>query len=219
MMDWLGTGPWKRHRTEQKKARGYGPTGRIASFLLLCLTIALLLLADAYASGGSGAEGSGGGSWLDFLWRLVNFLVLIGVIYWLLSKKIKEYFSGRREGIKQALAEAVAAREQSEKKFQEYSTKLDKATGEIEQISIMIESQGEAEKVRIIEDARKTAEKIKEDTQARMDQEFTKASQQLRTEAVRLSTQMAEEILKKNIQAADHEAMVKDYIEKVVTKN
>ena len=83
----------------------------------------------------------------------------------------------------------------------------------------MIEAQGQTEKVRIIEDARKAAEKIKEDTQARMDQEFAKASQELRTEAVRLSTQMAEELLKKNIQAADHEAMVKDYIEKVVTKN
>jgi F-type H+-transporting ATPase subunit b len=52
-----------------------------------------------------------------------------------------------------------------------------------------------------------------------MEQEFNKASRELRIEAVRLSTQMAEELLRKNIRANDHEALVKDYIEKVVNKN
>jgi F-type H+-transporting ATPase subunit b len=219
MRDWLGTGRSGMHHRGQKKSRTYGFSGRVAVCLIPCLTIGILCLAAAYAAGGGGAEAKGGANWLDFLWRMVNFLVLIGVIYWLLSKKIKEFFAGRREGIKKALAEAVTARDASEKKFQEYSVKLDKATGEIDQIGAMIESQGQTEKARLIEDARKTADKIKEDTQARMDQAFAKASQQLRTEVVLLSTQMAEELLKKNIQAADHEAMVKDYIEKVVTKN
>jgi F-type H+-transporting ATPase subunit b len=117
------------------------------------------------------------------------------------------------------LAEAAAAREAAEKKFQEYATKLDKATGEIEQISEMIRSQGFSEKERIVAEARKAAEKMKEDTQTRMEQELKKASQQLRSETVRLSTQMAEELLRKHIQATDHQAMVEDYIAKVVSKN
>ena len=112
----------------------------------------------------------------------------------------------------------MVAREVAEKKFQEYSEKLDKATGEIEQIKEMIKSQGLSEKTRIIEDARKAAEKIKEDTRLRMEQEFNKASQRLRVEAVRLSAQMAEELLRKHIRTADHEAMVNDSIEKVVSK-
>ena len=132
--------------------------------------------------------------------ELVNFLILAGVLYWLLAKKVKDFFTGRREGIRTALAEAVTAREEAEKKFREYAAKLDKATGEIDEITRMIQAQGLAEKERIIEDARKAAEKMKEDTQARMEQEFNKASQELRIEAVRLSTQMAEELLRKNIQ-------------------
>ena len=46
-----------------------------------------------------------------------------------------------------------------------------------------------------------------------------KASGQLRSEAVLLSVQMAEEILKKNITTQDHEAMVKEYMDKVVNKH
>jgi F-type H+-transporting ATPase subunit b len=52
-----------------------------------------------------------------------------------------------------------------------------------------------------------------------MEQELKKASGQLRSEAVVLSVQMAEEILKKNITAQDHEAMVKEYMDKVVNKH
>ena len=135
-----------------------------------------------------------GPNWLNFFWRSVNFIVLAGIIYWLLAKKTKEFFAGRHKGIRTALAEAAAAREAAEKKFQEYSAKLDKATGEIEQISAMIRSQGLSEKERIITEAKKAAEKMKEDTQTRIEQEFKKASQQLQSETVRLSTQMAEEL-------------------------
>jgi F-type H+-transporting ATPase subunit b len=41
----------------------------------------------------------------------------------------------------------------------------------------------------------------------------------LRTEAVKLSVEMAEELLKRNITPADHDIMVKDYLDKVVSKH
>jgi len=158
-------------------------------------------------------------NWTNFFWRSVNFLALAGVCYWLMAKKVREFFTGRRAGIRTALAEAVTARDTAQKQFEEYSAKLDKAAGEIDQIGEMIKSQGLAEKARIIDDARKAAQKMKEDNQTRMEQEFNAAVQRLRVEAVRLSTEMAEELLRKHIRTTDHEAMVKEYIEKVVNKN
>ena len=198
------------------RRRGKGPAGLLFSALATGIPLGIFLLAAAHASG-DGAEG--GRDWFDFGWRMFNFIVLVGILYWLLADKIRDFMTGRREGIQNALAEAVSAREAAEKKFREVSEKLEKATGEIEQIGEMIRSQGLAEKERIIEDARKAAEKMKEDTQARMEQEFSKGSRDLRIEAVRLSTEMAEEILKKQIRPEDHESMVKDYIEKGIGKS
>jgi F-type H+-transporting ATPase subunit b len=192
---------------------------RIFLRLIPCLLPCIFWLTAAYASGGGETGGQEGPNWSNFFWRSINFLVLGGLLYWLLAKKAKAFFSGRRDGIRTSLANAESAREAAENKFREYSAKLEKATEEIEQIGEMIRSQGFSEQERIISEARKTAEKMKEDTQTRIEQEFNKASQQLRSEAVRLSTEMAEELLKKHIQAADHEAMVKDYIAKVVTRN
>lgn len=212
-------GPGRSGSHERPKIKGLGTVRRILLCLIPCLTACLFRLTTAYASGGGETGGHEGPNWLNFFWRSVNFIVLAGIIYWLLAKKVKEFFTGRHRGIRTALAEAATAREAAEKKFQEYSVKLDKATGEIEQISEMIRSQGLSEKERIIAEAGKAAEKMKEDTQTRIEQEFKKASQQLRSETVRLSTQMAEELLRKHIQATDHEAMVEDYIVKVVSKN
>ena len=96
---------------------------------------------------------------------------------------------------------------------------MDKASAEIQGIVEMIKAQGLTEKEKIIEDAEKSAEKMKEDSKARIDQEFKKAVDQLRLEATELSVQMAEEILKKNVTKDDHEVMVKDFIDRMVSQN
>ncbi len=189
--------------------------GRVVR-MLGALSPLLLVAAAAYASGGG--EGGGKEKWIEFGWKSANFVILVGLLYWLLAGKLKEFFVDRGKNIKKALEEAIAAKEEAEKKFKEYELRLDKANEEIAKISEMIKSQGEAEKQKIIEDARRAAEKMKEDTQARMEQEFKKAGSSLRAEAALLSVQMAEELLKKNLSAKDHETMVRDYLDKVVNK-
>lgn len=186
-------------------------------FFAWIIVSVLIMAVDVYASAGGGE--SKGHNWVDFAWRALNFLVLAGFLYWLLAKKIKEFFAGRRDDIKIALEQAMAAKEEAEKKYKEYTAKLEKATEEIAGISEMIKAQGLAEKERILEDAKKAALKMKEDTQARVEQELKKAGNLLRTEAVKLSVEMAEELLKRNITPADHDIMVKDYLDKVVSKH
>jgi F-type H+-transporting ATPase subunit b len=193
--------------------------GHLLSLCLIPCLALLLLRTAALASGGAEAGGHEGPTWENFFWRSVNFVVLAGALYWLLAKKAREFFTGRQEGIRASLREAVAARETAEKKFKEYEQKLDKATGEIDQLTAMIRSQGLAEKERMIAEAGKAAEKMKADTRTRMEQEFKDASQQLRSETVELSVRMAEELLRKQVQIRDHEVMVEDYLAKVVNKN
>ena len=188
----------------------------VKSFAWIIVSV-LIMAVDVYASAGGGE--SKGHNWVDFAWRALNFLVLAGFLYWLLAKKIKEFFAGRRGDIKIALEQAMTAKEEAEKKYKEYTAKLEKATEEIAGISEMIKAQGLAEKERILEDAKKAAVKMKEDTQARVEQELKKAGNLLRTEAVKLSVEMAEELLKRNITPADHDIMVKDYLDKVVSKH
>jgi len=171
-----------------------------------------------YASGG-GEAADHGAVMKDFGYRVLNFAILAGFLWWMSAKKIKEFFVGRRKEIKASLDQALVAKEDAEKKFKEYAAKLEKATEEIDGIAEMIKVQGLAEKEKLIEEAKKAAVKIEEDTKARMEQEFSTARNQLRAEAAQLSVQMAEELLRRNITIQDHEHMVKDYMDKVVIKH
>jgi len=204
------------HQPGDPDAPGLSGTGDPGLLRIIPLALALPMMAGAaHAAAGPDA----GPDYADFGWRVLNFAVLLALIYWLSADKIKSFFSGRRGGIQTALTETEASRKAAQQTFQEYEIKLAKATGEIDEITAMIKAQGQAEKERLIEEGRKAAQKVREDAQARMEQAFSQASQALRIEAVRLSTEMAAELLKKNIQPADHEALVKDYIQKVVNRH
>ena len=186
--------------------------------LILSLLIVLVSVCWVYASGGG--EGHGDSSqWKGFAFKTFNAAIIIGFLVWMLAPKIKSFFSGRRQEIKESLESASLQKAEAEKQYREYSEKIDKASLEIDGIFEMIKAQGVVEKQKIIEDAKKVAVKMKEDAQARIEQELKKASGQLRDEAVALSVQMAEEILKRNITVSDHEVMVKEFVDKVVTKN
>ncbi|MCE5211068.1 MAG: F0F1 ATP synthase subunit B [Deltaproteobacteria bacterium] len=189
------------------------------TFSSIAALFALLITAGlAFASEAEGGHG-GAELWKSFGLKTFNFIVLVGLLWWLLAAKIKEFFVGRRAEIKESLEKAVDRKAEAEKKYREYSDKIDKASTEIDGIIEMIKAQGATEKQKIIEDAERTARKMKEDAQARIEQEMKKATEQLKAQTVELSVQMAEEILKRSITQDDHKAMVKEYIDKVVIKH
>ena len=179
----------------------------------------MVLVAGTVAYAAGGGEEHHPIDWKDFGYRMLNFAILAGFLWWLSAKKVKEFFAGRRNDIKESLNQAQAAKEDAERKYKEYVSKLEKATEEIDGIAELIKVQGMAEKEKMIEEAQKAAVKIEEDTKARMEQEFSTARNQLRAEAAQLSIQLAEELLKRNITIQDHEKMVKEYMDKVVIKH
>ena len=187
--------------------------------LLLSLLFVFVSVCVAFASGGGEGGHDSSGQWKSFAFKTLNAVLIIGFLVWMLAPKIKEFFAGRRQEIKESLETTAVQKAEAEKQYREYAEKIDKASLEIDGIFDMIKAQGVVEKQKIIEDAEKVAKKMKEDAQARLEQELKKASSQLRNEAVALSVQMAEEILKKNVTTQDHEGMVKEYMDKVVTKN
>lgn len=189
-------------------------------YLALVLAGLLILIwAPALLASSGGEHSEGGANMKEFMFKVINFSVLVGLIWWLLSKKIKEFFVGRRVEIRAEMDDTEAQKAEARRKYEEYSSRLTKMTEEISGIADIIKDQGQAEKEKIIADAKKAAEKMQEDTKARMEQEFQKGSAALRLEAAQLAVEMAEEILRKNITAQDHNDMVRDYLDKVVTKH
>ena len=111
----------------------------------------VLLVAVGIAFASAEAEGGHhGADWFGLFKKAFNFVVLMGLLYWLLAAKVKEFFVGRRAEIKENLEKAVERKAEAEKKYREYSEKIDKASTEIDGIIEMIKAQGVVEKQQII---------------------------------------------------------------------
>lgn len=151
----------------------------------------------------------------DFLYRVLNFSIVVAILAYFLTKPIKKGLAGRREDIEKELVEARRAKEEAEAKFAEYDSKLNQATREIAEISDAIRREGELEKQKIIENAKAMAVKIEQDAEKAAEVEVAKAKEKLQKEAVQLAVGVAEEILKKNFTRDDDARLIDEYMEKV----
>jgi len=156
---------------------------------------------------------------MDFVWRLVDFIVLAFILYKVLSKAIRGFLAGRKKEVAAAIGGAEASRESARTRYDECMARLESAESEIADIVEQMKAEGRAEKDKIIEDARNAAEDLRRDVKTRMDMEFKEASLQLRVEATELAVQLAEDILKRNIDTKDHEKMVGNFLDGMVRQN
>ncbi|MBD1399886.1 F0F1 ATP synthase subunit B [Pelovirga terrestris] len=151
----------------------------------------------------------------DFLYRLLNFSIVVAILVYFLKKPIGNALSGRRDDIEKALAEAKKVKEEAEAKFAEYDKKLNQATQEIAAISASIRKEAEMEKQKIIENAREQAVKIEQDAEKAAALEVAKARLSLQQEAVQLAVGVAEDLLKKNFTKDDDSRLIDEYMQKV----
>jgi len=151
----------------------------------------------------------------DFFYRCLNFLIMVVLLGYFITKPIRNGLKGRREGIEKMLAEAEQAKVAAEAKFSEYSAKLAKATEEIAEITASIHREGELERDRILAAAKELAGKIELEAEAKASTAVARARTELREEAVRLAVELAEGMLLKEVTAADQKRLVDEYMQKV----
>lgn len=191
------------------------PQGKTTHFMLkFALIMALLLLPMAALAAGDGHADSGT-ILKDFLYRIFNFALMVGLLFYFVAKPLRNGLRARRENIEKTLAEAQAARDAAEARHREYSEKLAKATEEIAQIRAAIKREGELERDRILASAREMASKIEKEAESKAVSVVTKARSELREEAARLAVSLAEELLKKQVSATDQQRLVDEYMQKM----
>ena len=147
--------------------------------------------------------------------RALNFLLLAGLLYYLLNKPIRNFLNQRQSAARESLEEAQRARQEAEARYREMERKLTLAQGEMAELKRMLVEQGQVEKERILANAQKEAVKIRRQAEITSEQELRKAQYALRQEAVELAARMAEAILKERIEPKDHDRLINDYVETV----
>lgn len=145
-----------------------------------------------------------------FVWTVVTFLVVAGVIAKFLWKPIVQSLDAREKRIREALEASEKARADAERIQGESAAILDRARADGE--AILEEARGDAgrRKEAILKEAREEADRTVERAKREIALAEGKALESLRREAAALSFEMASRILKREIRASDQEALLRE---------
>ena len=182
------------------------------------LVFALIVAGTAFAAdhgGGHGELFTSEKIW-NYVFRVVNFILFIGVIVYFAGSKIKTAFVGRRVQIQQDLDDLQARQAEAEKKLKDVEKGIANMAAEKEAILAEAKQQGEAQKDAIIAKAVKDAEALKEQAKRTAENEAKAAIDTIRAEMADLVVAAAERIVQERLSEKDHDKLVDDYLTKVV---
>jgi F-type H+-transporting ATPase subunit b len=185
---------------------------RIKRTLPLLICLVLIALSAAIAS--EGGEGGSKGVW-EMVWRLVNFLILMALLWKLLADKVKTYFSDRRVEIAQMIEQADQAKEDAEKQFAEIQQKLKNVEKDILEIKGSIMGELEGEKERIIQEGKASADRILQQARWSAEQEVVKARNELKNHVVEMAGDMASGMITRSMTPEDQRKILEEYLNKV----
>ncbi len=162
------------------------------------------------------AAEEGASKWPDFWYRVLNFVLMAGILVFVARKPIREFFAKRTQTIANTLAELEAKKKDAEKTYQGYKQKLAELDKETTRILEEYRAQGEAERAKIIAGAEKSAAEILAQADRTIQQEIKSSTMALKREIAELSVAAAEKMLKEKVGTEDHQRLIRDFTTKVV---
>jgi F-type H+-transporting ATPase subunit b len=184
----------------------------------ISIVMSLGLLSSAFAAGGGG-HGEAHFTWRDWLWPVINFAILVVVLFFAARKPLSSFFQNRTATIEASLKEAREAKELAHKTLHEVRERLKNTDREIDQIVEAARKSGEKEKEALIAEGERMKEKIIEQAKANIDFELQKAKEQIKSDAALMALELAEKQIKEQLGQKEQEALIDDYIKRLEEKN
>ena len=151
----------------------------------------------------------------DFQGTVINFLVLVGLLTWVIRKKGNPALAARRAEVEKELAEAQRLRAEAEKRHMEAATRLEKLDEEMAQIRGDMTKAGEAERDRIVEHAEEKAARLRKDTSFLIEQQIKQLRKELTQQAASAAVGAAQELLQERTTDADQDQLAETYLKRL----
>jgi F-type H+-transporting ATPase subunit b len=154
-------------------------------------------------------------------WTIVIFVIMLIILYPTAWKQVLAGLKKREERIRQDIAGAEAARERAEATLREYNAQLAAAEARGREILNKATTDAEALAATIRNRAQKESEEIQERSKRDIEAASRQAIADIHRQAADLATLVAEKILRRNLNAADQEDLVRQSLDQMqaVSKN
>jgi len=184
----------------------------ISSLLSLCI-LNLVFVSIVFAS--AGGEEAHPSLVKEYAFKIINFVVIFGLIYYFARKPVKNMLKQRTEMIEKTLKEAQEAKELAQKALQEVQTRIQSKDKEIDEIMSTSRHAGEQERERIIEEGNRLKERIFEQAKVNIQYEVKSAKEAIKAEAVEIAMELAEKKIKEKMTKEEQEKLLQDSLMKI----
>ena len=169
----------------------------------------------AAAPGGHGSGPPTRGQWLLLLFTFINFGLFVYLFRRFTREPLRDFFRARKKELVDLMAEAAREKAEAERLRQEYEAKLAALDRTRQELIADVRRMAELEGKKSLAAARDAAERMKRDAERAAASDVQRAIAELRAEAVRLATALAEEDVRKRLGEADRDRLVSEFIEGV----
>ncbi len=152
-----------------------------------------------------------------FLANLINGALLFGILIAVGKKPVADGLKKRKERIVRGMEEAGKMKDEAAARLAVYEEKLAHLDEEVERIRREMRETAEAERARILAEARERRERMERDARLLVEQETKAAHQLLVRQTVAAAMKSAEELIARELAAADHERVAADYLKALGT--
>lgn len=148
----------------------------------------------------------------EFIFYLINFLILVGILGKFLYKPFLEFMENRRQSIQDALDNAELTNRRADEKMENYNKRIARAEEEGREIIRAAKQRADAQAFEIIEEANRKANEMMVRAEQNIEREKEKATEEMRQEIAALAVLVAEKIVEREIQRIGQEAIVDEVI-------
>ena len=160
---------------------------------------------------GAAAEEAGEESPRALLYRVINFVLLVGGLGYVLRKPLTEFFSSRTASIQKSLDDGRKALEASQVQLRSVEEKLQHLGDEIAAFKASAAREMEAERQRLRQVAAEEAARILDSARAQMETALRGARIELKGFAAQQSVALAEELIRATLDEPVRQRLVSQF--------
>ena len=152
---------------------------------------------------------------MTFFAQIINFVILVVLLRAVAYKPVVNMLKAREDRIKESLDKADADAAEADKLLADYKKKLAAANVKAEDIIRNAEKRASEEREAARAETKREIEQMKKATEAEIQRDRERAVAQLRIEVVALSMAGAGKIISKNIDKAENEQLITEFVDKL----
>jgi F-type H+-transporting ATPase subunit b len=154
-------------------------------------------------------------NWWTFAFEIINFIVVVYILYRLLFRPVRDVIIKRREEIEQSKTEIAEGKEEAERLKAEFEERL-RELHELKE-SALEEARAEAlkERERILDETKEEIERAREKLKRQIEEERKRLYEEIMEKGVDIATELSGRIISSVMDRELNEALVRKVIERI----